>query len=73
MTFQAIYENGVFRPTQAVHFAEHALVTLDAAEASGTGEDATGPGAEAEAYRIMALRFDSGDPHGAERHDEHQP
>jgi predicted DNA-binding antitoxin AbrB/MazE fold protein len=68
-TIHAIYENGVFRPTEPVGFPEGSpvVVTLNAA-----------PSAADEAhldrvYEILSRRYKSGHHDTAERHNEHQP
>ena len=67
MTVRAIYENGVFRPTEPVNLPEKAEVeVLLPASANGNGNlDAI--------YRIMGEQYASGQKDVAARHDEHQP
>jgi len=70
-TISAIYENGVFRPTEPVDLPEHARVRVGVENGvQGEEEDAR---SQLEIYWIMGERYESGDPHGAERHNEHQP
>ena len=67
MTIRAIYENGVFRPTEPVNLPEKSEVevVLPAQAARDEGLEAI--------YRIMGESFASGERDVAERHDEHQP
>jgi predicted DNA-binding antitoxin AbrB/MazE fold protein len=67
MTVRAIYENGVFRPTEPVNLPENSEVEvllpvplIDAAKLDSI-------------YRIMGETYPSGESDVAERHDEHQP
>ena len=75
----AIFENGVFRPTEPVDLPEGAEVMVEP-----KGEDLgrpkssdpefahLGPG-QAKIYAILSERYDSGQTDLAERHNEHQP
>ena len=67
MTIRAIYENGVFRPTEPVDLPEKSEVQVLLPGPSTNGErlDAV--------YKVMGERFASGESDVAERHDEHQP
>ena len=67
MTVRAIYENGVFRPTEPVNLPEKAEVEV--LLPSTATED---PSLDA-IYRTMGERFASGESTVAERHNEHQP
>jgi predicted DNA-binding antitoxin AbrB/MazE fold protein len=69
MTIRAIYENGVFRPTQAVEIPEKSEVEVEIRLVK------EGPGTPSldDVYAILSERFDSGEHDVAERHDEHQP
>jgi predicted DNA-binding antitoxin AbrB/MazE fold protein len=74
MTIHAIYENGVFRPTEEVALPEGCHVTvapvseeLQKILANVTDADM------AEIYEVMSRRFDSGESDVAARHNEHQP
>ena len=70
-TVNAIFRNGMFQPTERVELPENSRVQLQVecvdSEASGASK------AVDEIYRIMGLRFHSGERDVAERHDEHQP
>ena len=67
MTIRAIYENGVFRPTEPVDLPEHSEVEvrLPVPRSEDESLDAV--------YRILGETYCSGEPDVAERHDEHQP
>jgi predicted DNA-binding antitoxin AbrB/MazE fold protein len=66
MTVRAIYENGVFRPTEPVNLPERAEVEVVLPEtADDQGLD--------EIYRILGESYASGHTDTAERHNEHQP
>ena len=63
----AVYENGVFRPTEPVDLPESSKVELRLI-APATEEkrlDAI--------YTLLEARFESGEADVAARHDEHQP
>lgn len=68
-TVQAVYEKGVFRPTEPVDLPENCRVGIDV----HVLESAGGKAALDEVYAILSQRFDSGDANVAERHSEHQP
>lgn len=62
----AIYEKGVFRPTEPVDLPEASEVELRVMEPARQVElDAI--------YSILESRFESGETDVAARHDEHQP
>ena len=69
MTFHAVYENGVFRPTGKVDLPDPCEVEVEVRqiiEAPGK------PGLD-DVYAILGRRHASGEHDLAERHDEHQP
>jgi predicted DNA-binding antitoxin AbrB/MazE fold protein len=69
MTIKAIYEKGVFRPTEPVDLPEKAEVeVLLPAEV----ESAADRQAREEILEILSHRYDSGQTDTAERHNEHQ-
>jgi predicted DNA-binding antitoxin AbrB/MazE fold protein len=77
-TVQAVFENGVFRPTMPVDLPEHAqvefeprIIETDVAEQLEQLRQ-TDPGL-ASIYEVLARRHRSGHPDTAERHNEHQP
>ncbi|MDX2175036.1 MAG: antitoxin family protein [Candidatus Sumerlaeia bacterium] len=71
MTIQAIYENGVFRPTEPVDLPEHSPVTLQA-EVDTQALDRERE-ANAAIWSVLSRAVDAGDPGLSERHNEHQP
>lgn len=65
----AIYENGVFRPTEPVELPEPCHVVFEPQIVSAL---APAPSLD-DVYALLNQRFDSGERDVAERHDEHQP
>lgn len=74
-TIQAVYEDGVFKPTEPVNLPEHSLVKIEIGQGAiaSNGQTAERDPSLDRIYSILSERYDSGDPHGSERHDEHQP
>jgi predicted DNA-binding antitoxin AbrB/MazE fold protein len=80
MTIHAIYENGVFRPTDAVNLPERSEVILQA-ELLRNGADNIERSVPADIddegmkriYEILSERYSSGEIDVAARHNEHQP
>ena len=66
-TVRAIYENGVFRPTETVHLPERCEVEFEPRPVNGQAENLDA------VYSVLSERFKSGVRDTAERHDEHQP
>ncbi len=68
-SIHAIFENGIFRPTEPVELPEACHVVFEpkivAADADATTLD--------DVYAVLNRRFDSGEHDVAARHDEHQP
>jgi predicted DNA-binding antitoxin AbrB/MazE fold protein len=69
MTIQAIFENGVFRPTEKVDFPDHCKVEIDVRQIK---EELKIPSLD-DVYAILSERFNSGEHDVAEQHNEHQP
>ena len=69
-TIHAIFENGVFRPTQTVALPEQCEVEFKLRIVNG---NQAAPGDMTEIYDILSRRPESDDRTAAERHDEHQP
>ncbi len=67
LLIHAVYENGVFRPTDPVDLPESSEVELRLVA------PATEEGRLSAIYEILGSRFESGEPDVAARHDEHQP
>ncbi len=68
-TIHAIYENGVFRPTEAVEIPDKSEVEV---EFRLIKEGPKTPSLD-DVYAILGERFNSGEHDVAQRHDEHQP
>ena len=67
-TIRAIYEKGVFRPTEPVDLPEGTAVVIDAIQA----EPETVRAARQRVFETLAHSYDGGEPDAAERHNEHQ-
>ena len=70
-TVHAIYERGVFRPTEPVDFPEGSRVVVEAeppAELPPIDDEGLD-----EIYAILSRRYSDGEPDDAARHNEHQP
>lgn len=67
MTIRAIYENGVFKPTEPVHLPEKAEVEV--LLPTGPSDDESLD----RLYRILGESYASGESDVPERHNEHQP
>lgn len=65
----AIYEQGVFRPLEAVDLPETTEVVFEPVPV----RPPTSRAARAKVVAALARRFDSGETDVAARHDEHQP
>jgi predicted DNA-binding antitoxin AbrB/MazE fold protein len=68
-TVRAIYEDGVFRPTEPLELPEHSLVEFEPRPLEASEPD---PNLDA-IYEILSRRYNSGRSDLAARHDEHQP
>jgi predicted DNA-binding antitoxin AbrB/MazE fold protein len=68
-TIRAVYENGVFRPTEPIDLPEHSLVEFEPRAV----DDARRREALDAIYEALSQTFESGRHDLAERHDEHQP
>lgn len=69
-TIHAIFEQGIFRPLEAVELAERTEVEF---EPKVVGLKTPKPGSMDDIYAVMSERFQSGEHDVAERHNEHQP
>lgn len=65
----AIFENGVFRPTEPVDLPERCEVIF---EPHRVDEAKNGDHLD-RIYEILSRSYDTGDPGLSERHNEHQP
>ena len=70
MTVQAIYENGVFRPTQPVDLPDRTSVEFDPKVVPSQDDDAA---AQRRIYQLLSRSYDTGATDTAARHNEHQP
>ncbi len=68
-TIRAIFEHGVFRPTEPVDLPDHCTVEFEVRAVAGPEER---PSLD-DVYDILGNRFDTGEADIAARHDEHQP
>lgn len=68
-TFHAIYENGIFRPTEAVDLPDRCEVEVEIREVK---EEPKIPSLD-DVYAILGKRHSSGEHDVAARHNEHQP
>jgi len=66
----AIFEQGIFRPLEAVELAERTEVEF---EPKVVGLKAPKPGSMRGIIEVMSRRHPTGDPEIAARHNEHQP
>jgi predicted DNA-binding antitoxin AbrB/MazE fold protein len=71
-TIQAIYENGVFRPTGPVDLPERTAVEFEPRVKESSPSSPMSEGL-AKVYAILGERYASGHADTAARHDEHQP
>ena len=69
MTVKAIYENGVFRPTEPVSLPEKTHVEVIVP----TESDPEDRKNQEEIYALLRQSYPSGETDVAERHNEHQP
>ena len=70
-TIQAVYEEGVFKPIEPVDLPEFCRVTVEPESEEAEAERKAQ--AQKRIHEILSHRYASGDPYGAERHNEHQP
>jgi predicted DNA-binding antitoxin AbrB/MazE fold protein len=66
---RAVYENGVFRPTEPIDLPEHSVVEFEPRPV----EDCRQEEALDAVYEVLSRRYHSGQHDLAERHNEHQP
>jgi predicted DNA-binding antitoxin AbrB/MazE fold protein len=69
-TIHAIYENGVFRPTEPVDLPERSEVTVEPKPAD---QPATLSPHQERIYALLSQALDTDDPGFSERHNKHQP
>jgi predicted DNA-binding antitoxin AbrB/MazE fold protein len=68
-TIHAVYENGVFRPTEKVDLPDHCEVEVEVRQI----KDQPAKPSLDDVYAILSKRFNSGEHDVAARHNEHQP
>lgn len=76
MIIAAIYENGVFRPTEPVDLPEGTCVEIQAPAATLDVRALVPPGTDEKRIRVyecLAQSYETGDPYAAANHNEHQP
>lgn len=69
MVIRAVYQNGVFRPTEPVDLPESSEVEVELRQVAPPSEEKRLDAI----YDLLGARFESGEPDVAARHDEHQP
>jgi predicted DNA-binding antitoxin AbrB/MazE fold protein len=69
MTIRAVFERGIFRPTEKVEFPDPCEVEIDVRQVKKTDAAPTLD----DVYEILGRRHVSGEHDLAARHDEHQP
>ena len=67
-TIHAVFENGVFRPTEPVELPEKCQVEFEFRRI-----ESSTPATLDDVYALLSQRFESGETDVAERHNEHQP
>jgi predicted DNA-binding antitoxin AbrB/MazE fold protein len=70
MTVRAIFENGVFKPTEHVELPEKAEVVFEPRLVSTNKAPTKAMG---RIYEILSRRYETDDPQLSQRHNEHQP
>lgn len=68
-TIHAVYENGVFRPTERVNLPDPCEVEVEVRQVKDESLQASLD----DVYNILSKRFNSGEHDVAARHNEHQP
>jgi predicted DNA-binding antitoxin AbrB/MazE fold protein len=71
-TIHAVYENGVFRPTEPVDLPDHTPVEFEPRIKLSPAPVEVSPGL-AKAYAILGERYETGETDLAARHDEYEP
>ncbi len=67
---RAVYENGVFRPTDHVDFPENSVVEF---EPRLVNSQPMADPSTAAVYEILSRSYETGETDVTARHDEHQP
>ena len=69
-TIRAVFENGVFRPSEKVDLPENCEVEF---EFKVVQPPSPPPRSHAAVYEILSRSYETGQPDIAARHSEHQP
>ncbi len=69
-TVHAVYENGVFRPTEALDLPDHCQVEFEFRIVTESTNDAQ---ALDDVYAVLSESFEGGEFDDAARHNEHLP
>lgn len=69
MVIHAVYQDGVFRPTEPVDLPEASEVEVELRRVTPPSEERRLDAL----YKLLEARFESGEADVAARHDEHQP
>lgn len=69
-SIHAVYERGVFRPTQPVELPDHCEVEF---EPKIVKRDEKQARTLVDVYGVLSERYESGETDVAARHEEHQP
>ncbi len=69
-TIHAVYENGVFRPTEPVDLPEGSEVTVEPRQVPAREPLSSH---QKRIYELLSRSDDTADPGLSERHNEHQP
>ena len=73
-TIHAVFENGVFRPTEPINLPEGTEVVVSAPSMrNGAASHQTEDDDLDAIYAVLGRRYRSGHRDTAERHNEHQP
>jgi predicted DNA-binding antitoxin AbrB/MazE fold protein len=76
MLIRAVFENGVFRPTERVKLSEGTEVQVQARDEVLDVCGLVPPGTDEgliQIYKCLGQSYDTSDPEAASRHNEHQP
>jgi predicted DNA-binding antitoxin AbrB/MazE fold protein len=68
-TIHAVYQDGVFRPVTPIDLPDRCEVEFEPRIVPAKGREQC----LAAVYAILSKRYESGDAHGSERHNDHQP
>ena len=72
-TFEAIYDAGVFRPTEPVSLPDQSRVQITVNTVEDTEAEQQRLNSLESIYEVLDERYSSGETDIAARHNEHQP